>query len=316
MWVYVMRRLLQGILVLLLVSLSVFSLIRMLPGDAILMQLDQAAALSKEDLARARQELGQDRPFWQQYGGWLSGVMRGDLGRSLTSRRAVSEELGKRVLVTFHLAIMALLVALGIAIPIGILSAVQRDTVMDYIGRLCAIAGLSFPDFWLATVAITFMAIWWHWMPPMGFEPIWAEPLKCFLQLIIPALIIGARLSAVLMRMTRSSLLEVLREDYIRTARAKGLHEPLVILRHAFKNACIPVVTIIGQQFSVLLGGAVIVEVIFLLPGVGSMTLDAVMLRDYTMVQGTVMFFATVMVGMNLLVDISYAWFDPRIRYS
>jgi peptide/nickel transport system permease protein len=218
--------------------------------------------------------------------------------------------------VTFHLAIMALLIALGIAIPIGVLSAVRRDTATDYIGRLCAIAGLSFPDFWLATVAITFMAILWHWMPPMGFEPIWVDPLKCFLQFIIPALIIGARLSAVLMRMTRSSLLEVLREDYIRTARAKGVRERLVILRHAFKNACIPVVTIIGQQFSVLLGGAVIVEVIFLLPGVGSMTLDAVMLRDYTMVQGAVMFFATVMVGMNLLVDISYAWFDPRIRYS
>jgi peptide/nickel transport system permease protein len=150
----------------------------------------------------------------------------------------------------------------------------------------------------------------------MGFEPIWVDPLKCFLQFIIPAFIVGARLSAVLMRMTRSSLLEVLREDYIRTARAKGVRERLVILRHAFKNACIPVVTIIGQQFSVLLGGAVIVEVIFLLPGVGSMTLDAVMLRDYTMVQGAVMFFATVMVGMNLLVDISYAWFDPRIRYS
>ena len=316
MWVYIVRRLLQGILVLLLVSLTVFSLVRMLPGDAILMQLDQAAALSKEDLARARQELGLDRPFWQQYGTWIAGAMHGDLGRSLTSRRAVSEELGKRVLVTFHLAIMALLIALCIAIPIGVLSAVQRDTVTDYIGRLCAIVGLSFPDFWLATVAITYMAIMWHWMPPMGFEPLWVDPLKCFLQFIIPALIIGARLSAVLMRMTRSSLLEVLREDYIRTARAKGLHERLVILRHAFKNACIPVVTIIGQQFSVLLGGAVIVEVIFLLPGVGSMTLDAVMLRDYTMVQGAVMFFATVMVGMNLLVDISYAWFDPRIRYS
>jgi peptide/nickel transport system permease protein len=159
------------------------------------------------------------------------------------------------------------------------------------------------------------MAIWWHWMPPMGFEPVWVDPVKCLEQLFIPALIIGARLSAVLMRMTRSALLEVLREDYVRTARAKGLREHVIILKHALKNACIPVVTLIGQQFSVLLGGAVIVEVIFLLPGVGSLTLDAVMLRDYTMVQGAVMFFATVMVGINLLVDVSYAWFDPRIRY-
>src|SRR5262245_40860273 len=315
MWVYIVHRLLQGILVLLFVSLTVFSLVRMLPGDAILMQLDQAAALSQEDLARARQELGLDRPFWQQYGTWAGGVLHGDLGRSLTSRKSVREELGKRVTLTVHLALLALCVALLIAIPAGIVSAVWQDTVADYSGRLLAIVGLSFPDFWLATVIITCMAIWWHWMPPMGFEPIWVEPLKCLAQLFIPAMIIGARLSAVLMRMTRSALLEVLREDYIRTARATGLRERLIIVKHALKNACIPVVTLIGQQFSVLLGGAVIVEVIFLLPGVGSLTLDAVMLRDYTMVQGSVMFFATVMVGINLLVDVSYAWFDPRIRY-
>ena len=158
------------------------------------------------------------------------------------------------------------------------------------------------------------VAIRWHWMPPMGFEPIWVDPVQCLKQLGIPALIMGARLSAVLMRMTRSALLAVLREDYVRTARAKGLRERSIILKHALKNAWIPVVTIIGQQFSVLLGGAVIVEVIFLLPGVGSLSLDAVMLRDYTMVQGAVMFFATVMVGINVLVDVSYAWFDPRIR--
>jgi peptide/nickel transport system permease protein len=165
-------------------------------------------------------------------------------------------------------------------------------------------------------VTITFLAIWFQWMPPMGFEPIWVDPLKNLMQLAIPALIIGARLAAVSMRMTRSSLLEVLRQDYIRTAWAKGLREQVIIVRHALKNAMIPVVTIVGQQFSVLLGGTVIVEFIFLQPGVGSLILDAVLLRDYTLVQGTVMFFATVMVGMNLLVDLTYAWFDPRIRYS
>src|SRR5437763_16798041 len=225
MGTYVMRRTLQGVLVLFLVSLAIFSLVRSLPGDAILMQLAQAAALSKEDLTRARQELGLDRPFWQQYSTWAGGVLRGDLGRSLTSRKSVSEELGKRVTLTFHLAMLALCVALLIAIPVGIMSAVWQDTVTDYGGRMLAIVGLSFPDFWLATVIITFMAIWWHWMPAMGFEPIWVDPLKCLEQLFIPALIIGARLSAVLMRMTRSALLEVLREDYIRTARAKGLRE-------------------------------------------------------------------------------------------
>jgi peptide/nickel transport system permease protein len=313
MWIYIVHRTLQAVLVLFLVSLAIFALARSLPGDVIMTQLDRAASLSKEDLARARQELGLDRPFWQQYGIWMRGMLHGDLGRSLTSRKPVSEELGKRVTLTFHLTILALCVAL-LAVPVGIMSAVWQDTVADYVGRLCALIGLSLPDFWLATVIMTVMAIRWHWTPPMGFEPIWVEPVLCLKQLGIPALIIGARLSAVLMRMTRSALLEVLREDYVRTARAKGLHECVIMLQHALQNACIPVVTTLGQQFSVLLGGAVIVEVIFLLPGVGSLTLDAAMLRDYTMVQGTAMFFATVMVGINVLVDVSYAWFDPRIR--
>ena len=241
--------------------------------------------------------------------------MHGDLGYSLTSGKPISTELGKRVALTLHLAILALCLALLLAIPAGMLSAIWPDTVTDYTGRLCAIIGLSLPDFLLATVTITGMALWWHWKPPMGFEPIWVNPMKCLEQLFIPALIIGARLSAVLMRMTRSALLEVLHEDYVRTARAKGLREPVIMLKHALKNACMPVVPLIGPQFSVLLGGAVIVEVIFLLPGVGPLTLDAVMLRDYTTVQGVVLFFATVMVGINLLVDVSYAWFDPRMRY-
>jgi peptide/nickel transport system permease protein len=316
MWRYVVRRSLQGLLVLFLVSLLVFSLVRILPGDAILMQLDQAAALRPEDLERARQELGLDRPFLQQYRTWMAGVLTGDLGNSLTSRQPVSQELSKRISLTFHLAIMSMTIALLIAIPVGILSAVRQDTVADYIGRMVAIFGLSLPDFWLATVVITFLAIWFRWMPPMGFEPIWADPVRTLTQLLIPAGIIGARFAAVTMRMTRSSLLEVLRQDYIRTAWAKGLRERAVIIRHALKNACIPVVTIIGQQFSVLLGGTVIVEFIFLQPGVGSLMLDAVLLRDYTLIQGAVLFFATVIVVMNLLVDLSYAWFDPRIRYS
>ena len=211
---------------------------------------------------------------------------------------------------------LSLLIALLIALPIGVLSAVRQDTVADYCGRLFAILGLSLPDFWLATVVITFLAIWFRWIPPIGFAPIWVDPARNLSQPLIPAVIIGARLAAVSMRMTRSSLLEVLRQDYIRTARAKGLRERAVIVGHAFKNAFIPVITMIGQQFSVLLGGTVIVEFIFLQPGVGSLMLDAVQLRDYTLIQGAVLFFATVIVVMNLLVDLSYAWLDPRIRYS
>ena len=313
---YIARRILQGLLVLFLVSFLVFALVRILPGDAILMQLDQAAAPTPENLEKARQELGLDRPFLEQYHTWMAGVLRGDLGYSLTSRRPVSQELLKRVSLTSHLAVLSLLIALLIALPIGVLSAVRQDTVADYCARLFAILGLSLPDFWLATVVITFLAIWFRWIPPIGFAPIWVDPARNLSQLLIPAVIIGARLAAVSMRMTRSSLLEVLRQDYIRTARAKGLRERAVIVGHAFKNAFIPVVTIIGQQFSVLLGGTVIVEFIFLQPGVGSLMLDAVQLRDYTLIQGAVLFFATVIVVMNLLVDLSYAWLDPRIRYS
>ena len=313
---YIARRILQGLLVLFLVSFLVFALVRILPGDAILMQLDQAAAPTPENLEKARQELGLDRPFLEQYHTWMAGVLRGDLGYSLTSRRPVSQELLKRVSLTSHLAVLSLLIALLIALPIGVLSAVRQDTMADYLGRLFAILGLSLPDFWLATVVITFLAIWFRWIPPIGFAPIWVDPARNLSQLLIPAVIIGARLAAVSMRMTRSSLLEVLRQDYIRTARAKGLRERAVIVGHAFKNAFIPVITIIGQQFSVLLGGTVIVEFIFLQPGVGSLMLDAVQLRDYTLIQGAVLFFATVIVVMNLLVDLSYAWLDPRIRYS
>jgi peptide/nickel transport system permease protein len=312
---YIARRVVQGLLVLWLVSFAVFSLVRILPGDAVLMQLDAAAAPTPEQLARARQELGLDRPFLEQYRTWMSGVAHGDLGRSLITRRPVTQELAKRISLTSHLAVMSMIVALLIALPIGVLAAVRQDTPADYVGRLGAILGLSLPDFWLATVAITFLAIWFHWIPPIGFAPIWQDPARNLSQLLIPAVIIGARLAAVSMRMTRSSLLEVLRQDYVVTARAKGARERTVIVRHALKNAFIPVVTIIGQQFSVLLGGTVIVEFIFLQPGVGSLLLDAVLLRDYTIIQGAVLFFAVVIVAMNLLVDLSYSWLDPRIRY-
>ena len=312
---YVARRVLQGLLVLWLVSLAIFSLVRILPGDAVIMQLDQAAAPSPETLARARQELGLERPFVAQYRTWITSALHGDLGRSLITRRSVTSELGKRISLTSHLAVMSIIVAMLIALPVGVLSAVKQDTASDYLARFFAVLGLSLPDFWLATVAITFLAIWVQWIPPVGFAPLWEDPARCLAQLAIPALIIGARLAAVSMRMTRSSLLEVLRQDYIRTARAKGARERAVIVRHALKNAFIPVVTVIGQQFSVLLGGTVIVEFIFLQPGVGSLMLDAVLLRDYTLIQGAVLFFAAVIVAMNLLVDLSYAWLDPRIRY-
>src|SRR5262245_16221809 len=312
---YVARRIGQGLLVLWLVSFAAFSLVRILPGDAVLMQLDAAAAPTPEQLARARHELGLDRPFLEQYGTWMSGVVQGDLGRSLITRRPVTQELVKRISLTSHLAVMSMVIALLIALPIGVLAAVRQDTAADYVGRLIAILGLSLPDFWLATVTITFLAIWFQWIPPFGFAPIWEDPGRNLSQLLIPALIIGARLAAVSRGLTRPALVEGLRLDDTVAAGAKGARERVVIIRHALKNAFIPVVTIIGQQFSVLLGGTVNVEFIFFQPGVGSLLLDAVLLRDYTIIQGAVLFFAVVIVAMNLLVDLSYSWLDPRIRY-
>ena len=313
---YIIRRVLLALFVLWLVHLLVFSMVRAFPGDVVMMRLAQDATMTKESYERARQELGIDRPFLVQYGETMRDLFRGDLGDSLLSGRPVIDELGDRVWLTLHLAVMSLLIALLIAIPIGITSAIRQDTLADYGGRMFSILGLSLPDFWTGVVAVLILSLWFHWLPPRGFEEIWVDPVKVFQQLGIPALIIGFRFSAIIMRMTRSSMLEVLREDYIRTAWSKGLSERRVIVGHALKNSFIPVITLVGQQFSILLGGTVIIETIFLLPGVGNMTLDAVIFRDYTLVQGAVIFFGGIMVLMNLLVDISYAWFDPRIRYG
>src|SRR5258705_1077443 len=251
---YVVRRALNGLVVLWRVPIVIFSVVRTPPGDAVIMQLARPAAPPPEILSRARQELGLERPFLAQYRTWISGAVQGDLGRSLITRRPVMNELLKRINLTSHLAVMSIIVAMLIALPIGVLSAVKQDTASDYVARVFAVLGLSLPDFWLATVAITFLAIWVQWIPPIGFAPLWEDPARCLGQLLIPALIIGARLAAVSMRMTRSSLLEVLRQDYIRTARAKGTRERAVIGRHALKNAFIPGVTVIGQPVSVPLG--------------------------------------------------------------
>lgn len=313
---YILRRLFLGIFVLWLVHLLVFSMVRMFPGDVVMMRLAADATMTKETYDRARQELGIDRPFLVQYGSTMAELFRGDLGDSLLSGRPVSSELGDRISLTLHLAVLSLIVAMSLAIPIGVISAIRQNTAADYGGRLFSVLGLSLPDFWTAVVGVLILSLWFHWLPPRGFEGFWAAPIKTLQQLLLPAAIIGFRFSAIIMRMTRSSMLEVLREDYVRTAWSKGLAERRVIVGHVMKNAFIPVITLAGQQFSILLGGTVVVETIFLLPGVGNMTLDAVIFRDYTLVQGAVIFFGGIMVLMNLLVDISYGWLDPRIRFG
>jgi len=313
---YILRRLILNIPVILAVTLAVFLSMRMIPGDILMSLLADTGRLPEQDMARMRQQLGIDRPIHEQYFTWMSGLARGDMGKSLWTQNPVRDELGKRLPVTAELAVLALVFALILAIPIGVISATRQDTWADYVGRLFAIGGLSMPDFWLATITVVFLAIWFKWMPPLGFVPLFEDPLKNLQQVIFPAVILGVRLSATTMRMTRSTMLEVLRQDYIRTAWSKGLRERMVIYRHALKNALIPVITIVGGQLSGLLGGTVIMEQVFVLNGVGRLTLDSIIKRDYTQVQGNILFMALVIVTMNLIVDITYAWLDPRIRYD
>ena len=316
MTAYIIRRILLMIPVLMGASLIVFSLIRLVPGDVVLQQIGGAGHVSKDEMEKIRHQLGIDRPFHEQYATWALNAVRGDLGKSLWSGKPVMQELIDRTPVTLELAFLSIFIAVIIAIPIGVISATRQNTPADYIGRLIAITGLSLPDFWMATIAVVFLGLYFKYLPPLGYHSPLEDLGKNLQQFLLPAAIEGFRLSAITMRMTRSTMLEVLRQDYIRTAWSKGLRERGVIYRHAMKNALIPVVTIIGTQLSRQLGGQVIIESIFSLPGVGRLTLDSIVNRDYTQLQGNVMFIAVIVVVANLLVDISYAWLDPRIRYS
>lgn len=311
---YVVQRLLSSIFVLIGVGLVTFSLIRVVPGDVVTAQLADAGAIDQETQAQFRHELGLDRPYLSQLSSWTGGLLQGDLGRSLWTGREVSAVIGQALPVTLELSLLAILLAFLIGIPIGVLSAVRQDTAGDYAGRLFAIFGLSIPDFVFASVVILLLAKYLHWLPQIGYVPFTEDPLANLAQFLVPAAILGYRLSAVVMRITRSSLLEVLREDYVRTAWAKGLRGRTVVVRHSLKNAMIPVITVIGGQIGYLLGGAVIIEQIFALSGLGRLVLDSIQRRDYTVIQGTVLLIGALTVLVNLLVDLSYAAIDPRIR--
>ncbi len=246
----------------------------------------------------------------------MSGVVRGDFGKALISKRDVWGEIRTRIPLTLELTLLATAFALMLAIPIGVVSAMRQDQPLDYGLRFLTIGWLSIPSFWLGTMLVVFPARWFSYSPPVGYVDIWQNPLKNLEQLYLPAIALGLALSASLARITRSSMLEVLRQDYIRTARAKGLRERALVLRHALRNAMIPVITLFAIQFGVLLGGTVVLESIFSLPGLGTLALTAVQIKDYPQIQGLVLFFATVLVLINLAVDVSYAWIDPRIRYN
>ena len=313
---YLIRRLIAAVPTLIVVSILVAGLIRLQPGDAIMAQLEEGGLLDEEDLIRIRAELGIDRPFPVQYWDWINGVVVGDFGNSLENNRDVLTQIAKRSRVSIQLAIMAMAVAIAIAIPLGVISSVKQDSWVDYVSRLFSIGGLSIPDYFIATILLWFLSVKVGWLPEIRYFVPWEDPVKNLQLLMFPALIVGYRLSAISARMTRSTMLEVLRQDYIRTARSKGLNERVVILRHSLRNALIPVVTIMGSQFSFLLGGVVIIEIVFSLPGVGTLLLNAVDTRDYPVVQGVVIMTSIVHIAANLFVDLSYAVIDPRIRYS
>ncbi len=311
---YLVRRLLLLAVTLFGVSVFVFGLIRLLPGDAITMLLQDYAYAENLDALRAK--LGLDRPVYIQYWDWLSKVLRGDLGQSLRSRQPVVDELVRRLPITAELGILAMFVGLAISIPVGVLSAVKQDTLTDYVARGVAVAALAVPGFWLGTLVITFPSIWFRWTPPLQYTPLHVDPVKNLSHVIIPAAILGIGLSGTLMRLTRATMLEVLRQDYVRTAWAKGLAWRVVIFRHALKNALIPVVTVLGLQVSVLVGGSVVMEQIFVIPGMGRYLLEAIQYRDYPVVQALNLVFALVILLSNLVVDIVYAYLDSRIQYD
>jgi len=326
MRVYIIRRLLLTILVMFLASLMVFFLIRLIPGSIVDLMVSQYEFYTEMDVAAVEKSMGLDVPIPTQYGRWIGvvpqadgsfrGIFQGDLGISLWTREPVAEEIWARLPVTIELSIIALMVALLIALPVGIYSAIRQDTWGDYIGRSFAILCIAVPSFWLATMVIVFPSIWWGYMPPITSIPFTEDPIGNLRMFVLPGVVLGMSLAGMTMRMTRSMLLEVLRQDYIRTAWAKGLREWVVVVRHALKNALIPVITLVGLQVPVLIGGSVIIEEIFCLPGLGRLIVDATTQRDYTMVSGVLLFFGGLTVLINLVVDLTYGFLDPRIQYG
>jgi peptide/nickel transport system permease protein len=310
---YVLRRLLVASASLVIASLGVFSLPRLIPGDAVQLMLDERAY--GKDLDDLRAKLGLDQPIYLQYFDWLGRVVRGQLGESLWTKRPVIDELARRLPVSLELGLMALCFSISIALPVGIIAAVRQDSFADYITRSLAILGLSVPGFWIATLAVLLPAIWWGWSPPIQFTEFSVNPWAHVSQFILPAAILGLASAAAIMRLTRAMLLDVLRQDYVRTAWAKGVGERGVVLKHSLKNALIPVVTVLGIQVAQILGGTVIFETIFGLPGMGRFLFDAINQRDYPVIQGINLLIVSVVVVMNLTVDAFYAFLDPRIRY-
>jgi peptide/nickel transport system permease protein len=314
---YFIKRLLLMIPTLFGVAVLIFLLLRVVPGDVVEARyLTQGSQFQSQNLMDLeRKKLGLDQPLWKQFTSWMGGVLRLDFGLSMWTGSPITEEIKLRFALSLQLAIMATVVATLLAIPLGIIAAIKQDTWVDYAVRVFSIAGLAMPSFWLGILMILVMLIVFKWLPPMVYTPFWVNPWDNLAQLIWPALAVGYRYSAVATRMMRSAMLEVLREDYIRTARAKGLWLKLILVRHAMKNAMLPVITVVGLEFAFLMGGLVVTEQVFNLNGLGMLFVEAISHRDYTLTQALVLIVASVFIFVNFATDIAYAWLDPRIRY-
>ncbi len=313
---YLIRRVLLMIPTLIIVTVIIFSMVRILPGDVVLQQVSEYPAYSEDEIEALRDKLGINRSWLAQYPEWLGGVVVGNLGTSLWSNDDIGALIIDRIPVTLELAILAFIMANSIALVFGAISAIRQDTSVDYVLRVLSITGLSMPNFWIATMVIIFGARLLNYLPPLRYTPFMDDPLTNLEQFILPAGILGVALSSSIMRMTRSAVLEVLRQDYVRTAWAKGLRERQIVIRHVLKNALMPVVTLQGTQLAFLLSGSVIIEIIFSLPGIGLLTYDSILNRDYTVVQATTLVFGAIFMLINLTVDLSYAWLDPRVKYT
>ncbi len=318
---YIIRRVLLLIPTLFILTILVFLSVRFIPGDVVDLIVGRMEwyGTGGEEIDREAVErmLGLDVPVYVQYGRWIRDILlHGTLGESLLGSYAIEEKILDRLPVTIELGLLAIVISLLIALPVGIYSAIRQDTAADYAGRTLAIIGLATPNFWLALMVIIFPAIWWGWSPPTELIPFSEDPLGNLAVFLIPSLILGTAMSAATMRMTRTMMLEVLRQDYIRTAWSKGLRERVVVIRHTIKNALIPIVTLVGLQLPLLVGGSVIMEYIFNLPGLGRLLLTALTNRDYPVVSGVNLFFATVVVAVNLMIDLIYPYLDPRVRYK
>ncbi len=314
---YILKRLAAMVPTLFGVAVLIFLLLRDIPGDVVEARyLTQGSQFQSQDLMdQERHKLGLDQPLWKQFTTWMAGLAHLNFGLSMWTGSPITDEIKLRFALSLQLAVMASLLAQLLAIPLGVLAAVKQDTWVDYAVRVFSIAGLATPSFWLGILMILTMLIVFHWVPPMVFTPLWVNPWDNLAQLIWPALAVGYRYSAVGTGMMRSAMLEVLREDYIRTARAKGLWLKLILTRHALKNAILPVLTVMSLEFAFLLGGLVVTEQVFNLNGLGMLFVEAISHRDYTLTQALVMLVATFFLFVNFFVDIAYAWIDPRIRY-